>query len=272
MRSNNRDESRLLTVGELARKSGVTVRTLQYYDKIGLLIPSEYSEGGRRMYSRGDILRLHQILFLKSLGFSLKEIRDRLLPTESTAELKKVLTHHKEVLLAQITQIQEAVNLIEKVIEEIRSGSEIAIERLFVIMEATRRGNPYSFMLRYFSKDQMEYFLNRFENNEDIVVDFEKKLRELTAELIELYQQNEEPEGSAGQNLASKWWDLLMVLTEGDPDLIRNIFALGADENNWPSDIQNLKEAMMSFLGRALSAYLKNNDIKLPFWREDKDV
>lgn len=214
------------------------------------------------MYSRGDILRLHQILFLKSLGFSLKEIRDRLLPTESAAELEKVFTHHKEALLAQISQMQEAVNLIEKVIEEIRSGGEIAVDRLFAIMEATRRGNPYSFMLRYFSKDHLEYLLNRFDK--DAVAEFEKNLKELTAELIELYQRNEDPEGSAGQNLAAKWWDLLIILTEEDPDLIQNIFAAGADENSWPSEIQNLKEAMRSFLGRALSAYLKNNGIKLP--------
>lgn len=43
------------TVGELARNGGVSVRTLQYYDKIGLLTPNDYSEGGRRMYGRVDI-------------------------------------------------------------------------------------------------------------------------------------------------------------------------------------------------------------------------
>jgi len=260
----NNEKEKLLTVGELAQKSGVTVRTLQYYDKNGLLAPSKYTEGGRRMYSMKDVLRLQQILFLKSLGFSLKEIRDRLLPTESAAKLEKMFKQQKEVLITQILRMQEAVNLIEKVIEEIRLGSEIDIDRLFAIMEATRRGNPYSFVLRYLSKDQMEYFFNRF-GDEDIIAEFEKRLRELTTELIELYQRNEDPEGSAGQNLAARWWELMMLLTKGDPVLLQNIFSVGANVNNWPPDIQNLKEAIMSFLGRAFSTYLKNNDIKLPF-------
>ena len=57
-----------MTVGEIAKKMGVTVRTLQYYDKEGLLSPSAESEGGRRLYTDRDLIMLHQILSLKSLG------------------------------------------------------------------------------------------------------------------------------------------------------------------------------------------------------------
>ena len=64
-----------MTVGELAKKMGITIRTLQYYDKEGLLSPSAESEGGRRLYTDKDIVLLHQILSLKSLGFSLKDIK-----------------------------------------------------------------------------------------------------------------------------------------------------------------------------------------------------
>lgn len=55
-----------MTIGEVAKKMGVTVRTLQYYDKEGLLSPSKQSEGGRRLYSNKDLIMLHQILSLKS--------------------------------------------------------------------------------------------------------------------------------------------------------------------------------------------------------------
>ena len=51
-----------MTVGELAKKMGTTVRTLQYYDKEGLLSPSSESEGGRRLYTDKDMVKLHQIL------------------------------------------------------------------------------------------------------------------------------------------------------------------------------------------------------------------
>ena len=68
-----------LTVGEVAKRMDVTVRTLQHYDKEGLLSPSALSEGGRRLYTDKDIVKLHQILSLKHLGFSLNDIRDRLI-------------------------------------------------------------------------------------------------------------------------------------------------------------------------------------------------
>ncbi len=58
-------------IGEVAKKMNVTVRTLQYYDREGLLSPSAISEGGRRLYTDKDTVKLHQILSLKHLGFSL---------------------------------------------------------------------------------------------------------------------------------------------------------------------------------------------------------
>ena len=64
-----------MTVGEAAKKTGVTVRTLQYYDREGLLSPSAESEGGRRLYTDKDLVMLHQIISLKSLGFSLDDIK-----------------------------------------------------------------------------------------------------------------------------------------------------------------------------------------------------
>ena len=56
-----------MTVGEVAKKMGLTIRALQYYDREGLFSPSCISEGGRRLYSNKDIVKLHQILTLKSL-------------------------------------------------------------------------------------------------------------------------------------------------------------------------------------------------------------
>ena len=72
-----------MTVGEVAKKMGVTVRTLQYYDKEGLLSPSAESEGGRRLYTDKDLVTLHQIMSLKSLGFSLDDIKQRLIYLET---------------------------------------------------------------------------------------------------------------------------------------------------------------------------------------------
>src|SRR5262249_42825227 len=65
-----------LKVGELARRSGVSVRTLHYYEEIGLLAPSEHTPTGHRRYALADVTRLQQIVSLRQLGLSLREIRD----------------------------------------------------------------------------------------------------------------------------------------------------------------------------------------------------
>ena len=70
MKKNKAIPQGYMTVGEVAKKMNVSVRTLQYYDKEGLLVPSAESEGGRRLYTDKDMIQLHQILSLKHLGFS----------------------------------------------------------------------------------------------------------------------------------------------------------------------------------------------------------
>lgn len=61
-------------IGELARETGLTVRTLHHYDQLGLLSPLSRTEGGHRCYSSGDVQRLHRIVALRSLGISLQQI------------------------------------------------------------------------------------------------------------------------------------------------------------------------------------------------------
>ena len=64
-----------LRVGELARRTGLTIRALHHYDEIGLVRPSRHSEAGYRLYTSADIARLQQVVSLRQLGFSLEEIR-----------------------------------------------------------------------------------------------------------------------------------------------------------------------------------------------------
>jgi len=68
----------LLKVGELAKRTGLTVRTLHHYDAIGLLKPSARSEADYRLYNQADVGRLHAIQALRHLGLSLADIGDML--------------------------------------------------------------------------------------------------------------------------------------------------------------------------------------------------
>ena len=89
-----------MTVGELAKKMGTTVRTLQFYDQKGLLHPSSESEGGRRLYTYQDMILLHQIQSLKSLGFTLDDIKNRIEVLDTPQKVEHAL-HQQEVMIEE---------------------------------------------------------------------------------------------------------------------------------------------------------------------------
>ena len=89
-----------IRVGELAKRTGVSVRTLHYYEEIGLLAPSWRSDAGYRLYADTDVVRLQQIMSLRHLGFSLEQIRDCL--HRNDVPLLRVIEMHLAGLREQI--------------------------------------------------------------------------------------------------------------------------------------------------------------------------
>ena len=91
-------DERIYSVGELAKATGLTVRALQHYDNIGLLPPSGRTEGGRRYYTDHDMMKLSQIVFYRSLGIPLSEIRD----TPTPVALEAVCNQHLTLMLMKM--------------------------------------------------------------------------------------------------------------------------------------------------------------------------
>lgn len=108
-----------MTTGEVAKRMGVTVRTLQHYDREGLLAPSCISEGGRRLYMNKDVVKLHQILSLKHLGFSLSDIKSRLISLDKPAEVADILTEQAAIVQKKIEALSESLNALETLREEV---------------------------------------------------------------------------------------------------------------------------------------------------------
>ena len=108
-----------MTVGDIAKKMGVTVRTLQYYDKEGLLSPTAESEGGRRLYTHKDTIKLFQIQYMKNLGFSLVEIKCRLPSIETSEDVVNALTTQASEIRANLIALKDALISIEELQTEI---------------------------------------------------------------------------------------------------------------------------------------------------------
>ena len=123
-----------MTVGQAAKRMDVTVRTLQHYDKEGLLSPSAASEGGRRLYTDKDIVKLHQILSLKHLGFSLDDIRDRLIPLDTPADVAQVLSEQAAAVREKIAGLTEALSRIEALKTEVLEMQAVDFKNMRILL------------------------------------------------------------------------------------------------------------------------------------------
>ena len=108
-----------MTVGQMAKKMDVTVRTLQHYDREGLLSPSAVSDGGRRLYTDKDIIKLHQILSLKHLGFSLDDIKNRLASLDTPQEVADALAEQAQAVQRKMESLSRSLRELELLREEV---------------------------------------------------------------------------------------------------------------------------------------------------------
>ena len=104
-----------MRISEVAKLTGITVRTLHYYDEVGLLKPSEITEAGYRLYSREDLEILQQMLFFRELDFPLSQIKE--IMNKPNYDKEEALKKQKELLIQQRQRIEGLIKLIEKRIE-----------------------------------------------------------------------------------------------------------------------------------------------------------
>lgn len=130
------------TTGEVAKLCDITVRTVQYYDNRGILIPSQLSEGGRRLYSEEDLQRMKAICFLRELGLSINLIA-QLLAEEHPERVIDLLLQQRETELTEMlrenkTQLEKITNL-RSGLKQVSSFQVESITDIAAIMENKKK-------------------------------------------------------------------------------------------------------------------------------------
>lgn len=149
-----------MTIGEVAKKMGVTVRTLQYYDKEGLLSPSTQSEGGRRLYSSKDLITLHQILSLKSLGFTLDDIKERLIKLETPKDVANALSVQADDIRSKIKNLQDSLTAIEQLKEEVLQMNTVNFKKYADIIVNLQMKNEFYPLIKRFDDNTLDHIRN----------------------------------------------------------------------------------------------------------------
>jgi DNA-binding transcriptional MerR regulator len=120
-----------LTVSQVAKLAGVSVRTLHHYDEIGLLCPSERSSGGYRLYGDEELQRLQQILFFKELAFPLEEIAR--IMKDPAFDLRAALLLQRRLLEEKAVRIQALLGAVDAALQSIERGTVMTNEERFEV-------------------------------------------------------------------------------------------------------------------------------------------
>ena len=115
------------TTGELAKLCGVTVRTVQYYDTRGILIPTELSEGGRRLYTDDDLRRLRIICFLRDMGLPIDAIA-QLLAEEEPGRVVELLL--EQAVRQELARSQSRLEKLEALRRQVKQQPDFSVESI----------------------------------------------------------------------------------------------------------------------------------------------
>lgn len=149
--------------------------------------------------------------------------------------------------------------MLDTAIAETENGKTVNMDRLIMIMESIKRGNPYTFVVRYFDDDQLKNYAVRLFGTTDDMND----VKAVFSRLEELYKAGADPAGKDGQEFAKRWWGMVDRFTEGDLKLLKSLIYVGRDIQNWPDEAEEVKKPIKNFLVRALKIYLQHNDIRI---------
>ncbi len=118
------------TTGEIAKLCGVTIRTVQYYDKRGILNPSELSEGGRRLYSEEDVKRLDIICFLRGLGFNIESISRLMSEDDPGSVIMLLLEQQEQTLTAELNECTDRLSKIKQMKRGLKEVKNFSVESI----------------------------------------------------------------------------------------------------------------------------------------------
>lgn len=220
-----------MKVGELARKTGLSVRTLHYYHELGLLEPERRASSGHRHYGARELERLQQIQSLRALGLTLEEVRACLARPDTT--LPRILELHLDRLRQQVALQQRLVERLERML----AGERDYLATLELM----------SMLDKYYTPEQREQLSLRYDETARAA---EAEWPELIARVQRHLEAATDPAHPEVQALARRWSELVELFTAGDPGLQASLEKLYREEPR-VAEQQGLSPELMGYVRRA---------------------
>jgi DNA-binding transcriptional MerR regulator len=234
-------------VGELARATGLTVRTLHHYDEIGLLVPGERTYGGHRVYTVGDLRRLYRILALRELGLSLDEIADWL--EHEHGDPRDVVRRHLAQLDERIGRYVQLRERLATLLAALNQHQEPSAAEFLDAIEAM------TVIEKFYSAEQLDRLARRREQfGEAAVREMEREWPRLYERAQVFLEEGRDPADPQVQALITRMDELVALFHGGEEDI------LAALQRMWDEQADQLRAqygpppAVQAYLERARAA------------------
>ncbi len=241
-------------VGEVARRTGISIRTLHYYDEIGLVSPSQHTEAGHRLYSDEDVERLQQILIFRSLGFPIEKIR-QCLATPGSATLLRLIEQHRDRMASEIEERRKVMGCLDRVAEQLRLRQHTTIDEIINLMEALEMID------KFYTREQLDELKTRADAlGEGGIKQAQDDWKELIEEVQIEMDRGTDPRDEAVRILAQRWLTLIEMFTGGNPAMAKSMQAMYRQEGAARASQGMLDEATMAFMSRAVESLRTSQD------------
>lgn len=229
----------LLKIGELASRTGLTIRTLHHYDRIGLLSPSARTPSGYRLYQHSDLARLHRIMALRKFGLSLAEIATSL--AKPDLPLAAIVQQQIAMLEQQIAKASSLRERLRDLQQQLAQGQEPELAEWLTTMEQMTMYD------KYFSPQELQQL--PMLSNPTI----EQEWQALVARVRALQASGVDAQSAQAQAMATEWMVKLARDTSADPGLFARLNAMHQQEPSLQS-ATGIDAALMDFITSAFNA------------------
>lgn len=237
---------------ELADIAGISVRTLHYYDTIGLLSPEIDRENGYRNYSDQDVSTLQQILFFRQLNFKLTQIKDIL--NSPKYHQTEALLEQKDIILKEQTRLNNILKLIDKTIQAERGEITMTNEEKFSGVDFSH--NPYEQEARDRWGDEKVEQANQ--NLKKMgAKEAEREFDEIYTQLADL--RHLDPESDAAQQEIGKWYDFLNKVGGYTPEMFKNLGEMYTADERFTKNIDKYGDGLAEFMKEAMTVYYEQH-------------
>lgn len=239
-------------IGQFAQLTGVTIRTLRYYDEKGLLVPSAHRESGYRLYSLRDIVRLEQIVALKFIGLSLKEIQTVF--EQEDVQWAQMLAVQKQLVAERREQLDQVARAIEQAERSLQRDGECTLQDVLHIIKAIQMEKTTTWAEQFYSEEQRKNIADAAVS-EEYLVDSQKRWAELMMDVRNHLQSD--PASPEVRELAQRWRSLINEFTQGDAGIKQGLDTMYANIDSAPAEMKAWYEQhkdVFSFMKKVLSA------------------